>query len=48
MAKRTEGAFAVQRRTGGRHLTAGIRRYLQHTRGYEVGFLTAEEIKKQV
>lgn len=35
-------------RTGGRHLTAGIRRYLQHTRGYEVGFLTAEEIKKQV
>lgn len=35
-------------RVGGRNMTTSLRRYLNHTRGYSVGFLTAEEIKKQV
>ncbi|MBQ3087764.1 MAG: rod shape-determining protein [Clostridia bacterium] len=35
-------------RIGGRNMTTSIRRYLTHTRGYSVGFLTAEEIKKEV
>ncbi|MBR3956058.1 MAG: rod shape-determining protein [Clostridia bacterium] len=35
-------------RTGGRSMTTSLRRYLSHTRNYSVGFLTAEEIKKNV
>lgn len=33
---------------GGNSMTESIRRYLAHARGVEVGFLTAEQIKKQV
>lgn len=35
-------------RSGGRSMTTSLRRYLSHTRNYSVGFLTAEEIKKQI
>lgn len=35
-------------RVGGRGMTTSLRRYLNHNRGYSVGFLTAEDIKKQI
>ena len=35
-------------RVGGRNMTMALRRYLTHARGVNVGFLTAEEIKKEV
>ncbi|MBE6811848.1 MAG: rod shape-determining protein [Ruminococcaceae bacterium] len=35
-------------RVGGRNMTTALRRYLSHARNYSVGFLTAEEIKKNI
>ena len=45
MGKVVESSFV---RVGGRSMTTSLRRYLNHARGYSVGFLTAEEIKKTV
>ncbi len=40
-----ESAFT---RVGGRNMTTSIRRYLTHTKGYSVGYLSAEELKREV
>ncbi len=40
--------LSASSRVGGNSMTESIRQYISHARGVEVGFLTAEYIKKQV